>query len=308
MALRLPPLNALRAFEVASRLGSFTLAARELSVSQGAVSRHVARLEDHLGLQLFERSHREIRLTAAGQAYAQDVRQVFERLHQSTAAIKARQTRRQLRVVLFPSIASRWLMPRLGRFQEQHPDVELSLKTTSATVDLERDEADITNLREDPHRPAVAYRQLFEIVIQPVCCPSLLQGPGAIRSPADLDRFVLLQSMNRTDDWRIWLEHAGYPDVKPQKVLKFEHSSLAYQAAIDGIGVAISQNAFVQDEIAAGRLAAPFPLAVKTGEFYGVGWLRSRGDDPAIRAFLDWMSEEAERTALAISREPIAST
>jgi LysR family glycine cleavage system transcriptional activator len=293
MAQRLPPLNALRAFEVASRVGSFTLAARELSVSQGAVSRHVARLEDFLGVQLFERGHREVKLTALGQAYADDIRQAFARILQTTSKIHARKDARQLRVALFPSIASRWLMPRLARFRGAHPDVELILTTTSAPPDLERDEVDIINIRGDPGRAAVEYRPLFEIRIQPVCIRALMEAPPGLSKPSDLSRYVLLQSMNRLSDWATWLAEAGAPSVHPEHSVKFEHSALAYEAAIDGLGVAIAQTAFVQDELADGRLVAPFPLAVHTGENYGLAWLHAKAEDPGVRAFSDWMCAEA---------------
>jgi LysR family glycine cleavage system transcriptional activator len=297
MAQRLPPLNALRAFEVASRVGSFTLAARELSVSQGAVSRHVARLEDFLGVQLFERGHREVKLTALGQAYAEDIRQVFVRIQQTTGRIQAhggvRKAMRQLRVALFPSIASRWLMPRLARFRAAHPDVELVLTTTSAPPDLEEGAVDIINIRGDPGRATVEYRPLFDITIQPVCIRALMEAPPGLTKPSDLSRYVLLQSMNRLSDWAIWLAEAGAPAVQPEHSVKFEHSALAYEAAIDGLGVAIAQTAFVQDELADGRLVAPFPLAVRTGENYGLAWLHAKAADPAVRAFSDWMCAEA---------------
>jgi LysR family glycine cleavage system transcriptional activator len=296
MAQRLPPLNALRAFEVASRVGSFTLAARELSVSQGAVSRHVARLEDFLGVQLFERGHREVKLTPLGQAYAEDIRQAFARIQQTTTKIQAcklRKEPRQLRVALFPSIASRWLMPRLARFRAAHPDVELVLTTTSEPPDLEDGAVDIINIRGDPGRATVEYRPLFDIRIQPVCIRALMEAPPGLAKPSDLSRYVLLQSMNRLSDWAMWLAEAGVPSVQPEHSVKFEHSALAYEAAIDGLGVAIAQTAFVQDELADGRLVAPFPLAVRTGENYGLAWLHANAEDQAVRAFSDWMCAEA---------------
>jgi LysR family glycine cleavage system transcriptional activator len=299
MAQRLPPLNALRAFEVASRVGSFTLAARELSVSQGAVSRHVARLEQFLGVQLFERGHREVKLTPLGQAYANDVREIFERIQQATSKVRAHNNPRQLRVALFPSIASRWLLPRLARFRSAHPDVELILTTTSTPPDLERDEVDIINIRGDPGRSTVEYRPLFDIRIQPVCTRALMDAPPGLSKPTDLSRYVLLLSMNRLGDWGTWLAEAGAPTLRPEHSVKFEHSALAYEAAIDGLGIAIAQTAFVQDELADGRLVAPFRLAIRTGENYGIAWLRAKAEDPAVRAFSDWMCREAERSQLA---------
>jgi LysR family glycine cleavage system transcriptional activator len=207
--------------------------------------------------------------------------------------VRAKAHPRRLRAALFPSIASRWLMPRLARFRSAHPEVELVLTTTSCPPDLEHEEVDITNLRADPNRPTIQFRELFDIAIQPVCSRALMERPPGLTCPSDLGRYVLLQSINRVDDWRIWLDRAGATGVVIDQSVKFEHSSLAYEAAIDGLGVAIAQTAFVQEELAAGRLVTPFPFAVMTGERYGLAWLASKADDPALKAFRDWMCSEA---------------
>lgn len=296
MRRKLPPLNALRAFEIASRFGSFTIAARELSVSQSAVSRHIAHLEACLGVPLFDRRHREVRLTEQGQAYAAEVQKGFDQLLDATAKLLKGGENQLLRVALFPSIAARWLMPRLPRFYDENPDIQLSITTTVDRPDLEADTVDIANYRGIPSDPRVDYLALFDVALRPVCSPALLSGPKALKDPRDLGDLILLHSLNRLDDWRIWLEAAGVTGVDPRRGLRFENSALAYQAAIDGVGVVMAQTNVIADELLTGRLVAPFQLAVRTGESYGLAWLKARSDDIAIRAFREWIAAEASKS------------
>jgi LysR family glycine cleavage system transcriptional activator len=296
MSGRLPPLNALRAFEVASRVGSFTVAARELRVSQGAISRHIAHLEEHLGVQLFDRSHREVRLTPLGAIYANDIGQAFSRITETTRKLHTRKNLKTLKVALFPSIASHWLMPRLARFHALYPDINLSITTTRIPPDIEREDVDIANFHGNPGRSDIEYHKLFEITLQPVCSPALPKGSPGLSKPDDLLKHVLLQSLNRPGDWPLWLDRAGVDHSNVGQTLKFENSALACQAAADGAGVALALEAsLLEGELSSHRLVAPFKLTAKTGESYGIGWLAKKASLPSIEAFRVWLMKELKR-------------
>lgn len=298
MPRRVPPLTALKAFEAASRTGSFTLGARDLNVSQGAVSRHVMRLEEYLGTPLFDRRTREIALTAAGETFALDIAEAFALIEKATARVTSRRTRDDLRVTLFPSIA-RWVMPRLGRFQDACPDVDLTLSTSATSANLRRGDADVTNVRTPPELRNLDSIPLFDVQLQPVCAPGVARQ---LRDLEDLQQVPLLQSINRTDDWSDWLKAAGASLPRKPRIVRFDNSALMYQAAIDGLGVAMGHSAFLVDDFAARRLTAPFDLRVPTGETYHLAWLPASGGREGIQLFRDWIQAELssalERVAL----------
>jgi LysR family glycine cleavage system transcriptional activator len=292
MATRLPPLNALRAFEVASRVGSFTIAARELCVSQGAVSRHIAHLEGYLGVQLFDRCPREVKLTPAGALYANEIQIAFDRILRTTATIKDSRKRNGLRVAVFPSIAAFWLMPRLARFRAAHPDVELYISTLSHP-DLEREDIDIANFRGTLAGAHVEYCPLFDVEIQPVCSPHLISSESGKADPEQIRGKLLLCSVHCIQDWQMWLDQVGVRGIDPHQGLKFANSALAYQAAIDGLGIAIAQTHVVRGEFAQRRLIAVFEQVLRTNESYGLAWLSSKARRPGLEAFREWFVGEA---------------
>lgn len=298
MVARVPPLNALKAFEAASRTGSFTLAARDLHVSQGAVSRHVMRLEEYLGVELFDRRKRDIVLTAAGVEFAHDISDAFALIGRATARVASRSTRDDLRVTLFPSIA-RWVMPRLARFRQDYPNVDLTLSTSPNPANLKRAEADVTNVRSPPVPSGLETYPMFEVVLQPVCAPALAKQ---LRQLEDLRQVPLLQSVNRPGDWPLWLQTADTSLPRKTRFLRFENSAMMYQAAVDGVGVAMSHIAFVADDLAAGRLVHPFKLTARTGEVYHLAWLPTSAEREGIRVFRDWLAAEIKRSTAARSR------
>jgi LysR family glycine cleavage system transcriptional activator len=296
MSRHLPPLNAVRAFEAAARCGSFTRAAQELFVTQGAVSRHVATLEDWLKVRLFERGRHGIQLTPQGQAYYASVRAGLEQIEQGTRQMQQRPDEKRLRIKLPPTFAIRWLVPRLARFHALHPDIDVQITTSHQRADFDREDVDVS-IHSEPTAPQGAgYRKLFGETLLPVCAPGLLQAGPPLRVPGDLARHVLLCSMNRPNDWPTWLRAAGARGVDGNSGLKFENAALAYQAAADQLGVIVALLPFVRDDLAAGRLVEPFRLRVETEGGY---WLACRpGPRPErIRAFEDWITAEVGRDA-----------
>jgi LysR family glycine cleavage system transcriptional activator len=287
MARKIPPLNALRAFEAASRSGSFTTAAVELSVSLGAISRHIAHLEQVLEVRLFERGHRTVSLTDAGAQYAASVQAALDEIEQATARVKAPSHIPPVRVRAFPNFVFRWLMPRLATFQHAHPDIAVEFIAAEEAPLAERDPVDLAIQIHSPLQVEMTNDRLFPLAIIPICTRSTAAKIGAIASPTDLRKATLLHSAVRRTDWRRWFAGAGSTGPIDDDGLEFSNSSLTYEAAVNGLGVAMAQREHAKDDLASGRLVSPWPFALETGEFYR---LVSRKETSAhVATFRGWM-------------------
>ncbi len=289
-----PPLNALRAFEATARHLSFTKAARELNVTQGAVSRHVAGLERSLDTKLFLRHYRAIELTAKGEAYFRALRDAFERIQNATDSLFGVSDTPTLRIKLPPTIAIRWVVPRLARLHAVDRNLDVQITTSHSPADFDREEIDVAIHSGDGPPPGVTAIRLMGETLTPVCSPAMLRGGRKLRKPEDLAHHTLLCSMHRPKDWPAWIASAGLSGIDGNSGLKFENSSLAYQAAIDKLGIAMAQTALVADDLAAGRLVAPFRLRVPTaGAYFLIYPARSR-NLAKVRGFEKWIVEEAK--------------
>ena len=295
MAVRLPPLNALRSFEVAARHLSFSKAAEELHVTHSAVSHQIKALEEWRGAPLFRRVNRGLLLTEPGQAYLRPVRESFQKLGEATWRLKAKGRSGPLTVSVMPSFASKWLVPRLRTFRERHPDIDVRVSATPDLIDFDRDDVDVavrygrgnwsTELRSD---------LLIRESMFPVCSPKLLEGPLSLKSIQDLRHHTLLTDYDwRVDFWQLWLDAAGVTDLVPKHSLSFNYSNLMLQAAIDGLGVALTQNALAGDDLAAGRLVRLFDVTLPTDFAYYVVTPSLAAMRPKIVAFRDWLIDEA---------------
>jgi LysR family transcriptional regulator, glycine cleavage system transcriptional activator len=294
MSRRLPPLNALRAFEAAARCGSFTRAAQELFVTQGAISRHVATLEDWMKVRLFDRRRHGIALTPPGYAYFTTVRAALDQIEHGTRQLQQTPDERRLRIKLPPTFAIRWLMPRLARFHALHPDVDVQITTSHLRADFEREDVDVS-IHSEPVAPdGPGSRRLFGETLVPVCAPGLLERGPPLENPGDLARHVLLCSMNRPHDWPAWLSAAGAKGVDGNSGLKFENAALAYQAAADQLGVIVALLPFVRDDLAAGRLVAPFSLRLPTSGAYYLLYPTREAQPKRVRDFEAWIVSEAQ--------------
>ncbi|AOJ96705.1 transcriptional regulator GcvA [Burkholderia multivorans] len=297
MARRLPPLNSLRAFEAAARLGSFTLAADELCVTHGAISRHVQQLETWLGKPLFERLNRRVVLTDAGRTYLAEVGASFDRIALATAQQFGQGQQRVLRVNAPATFSLRWLVPKLSSFQVAHPTIEVRLSTSNEPIDKLRDSADLI-IRGGPQTidGYMADEFLSEVRL-PVCAPKLLERTP-LRAPADLANFTLLHAATYPGMWPEWLAAAGCPNLAPRHALTLEHFYLTLQGALDGLGVAMGPIALVADDIADGRLVQPFSGPALPAWRYFTYVSATRIDDEAVRAFRDWLklAGRAERS------------
>ncbi len=294
MSRRLPPLNALRAFEAAARCGSFTRAAEELFVTQGAVSRHIATLEGWLKTPLFERGRQGIQLTPRGQVYFGTVRAALDQIEYGTRQLLASPDEQLLRIKLPPTFAIRWLVPRLARFHALHPGIDVQITTSHQRADFAHEDVDVSIYGGTTPPRNSDGQLLFSATLLPVCAPGLLERAPPLTEPADLARHVMLCSMNTQDDWPVWLAAAHVTGLDGNSGLKFENAALAYQAAADQLGVMIALSAFVQDDLDSRRLVAPFALRVAAERGY---YLAHRPQSPLpqrVSAFVAWIGQEAQ--------------
>ena len=300
MRRRIPPLNSLRAFEAAARHLSFTRAADELSVTQAAVSHQVKALEERLGVPLFKRRNRSLLLTDEGQEYLPALRHAFELIDQATRRLERQiisaGAERILTVTTIDSIAAKWLVPRLGRFQDRHPEIEVRLTTTDRILDLTHGDIDMGLRYGTGDYSGCESIWLMDEELFPVCAPSLLANGPPLDKPEDLSRHRLLHD-DMQIDWKAWKTAAGSPDLEPAGRMSFTHSNLLIQAAIEGQGVALGRSVLVADDIAAGHLVQPFDLSLPAPHAYYIVYAEERADEPKIAAFRDWIIEEAKAYA-----------
>jgi LysR family glycine cleavage system transcriptional activator len=288
MNRRLPPLNALRVFEAAGRHQSFTLAAQELHLTHGAVSRQVRALEEWFGQPLFVRANRRVTLTDGGLAYLAEVGAAFDRIAAATARQNDRRESRLLQVNAVATFTLRWLIPRLSSFHVAHPGIEVRLTTSNAPLKDVREVYDIA-IRGGPDQVPghVAERFLGETRM-PVCSPALLERLPLV-TPHDLGRHTLLHAATLPGVWAQWLVAARVPDLVPASSVTLEHFYLTLQAALDGLGVAMGPTALVADDVKAGRLVYPFEGPALPARSYYVYIPDAQTDDPAVRSFCGWL-------------------
>lgn len=301
--VRLPPLNALRAFEAVARHLSMKQAAAELHVTPAAVSHQIRGLEQYLGVPLFRRLNRALLLTDAGQLCLPGVRDGFERLARAMDSLRASERRSVLVASVAPSFATRWLMPRLGRLAAAHPTLELRITADMALADFRRDDVDVAVRFGGGIYPGLRSDKLFDDTVVPMCSPRLLAGKTLLRTPDDLTRVTLLhdESLSRfagAPDWASWLKAAKIEEPNPNRGLRFSHTDHALQAAIDGMGVVLGRRVLAADDLAAGRLAVPFELDLPLAFAYHLVSPEAFADRPKIVAFRDWLLGEI--------RQPVA--
>jgi LysR family glycine cleavage system transcriptional activator len=293
MSRRLPPLNALRAFEAAARHLSFTRAADELHVTQTAISHQIKALEERLAVRLFRRLPRGLLLTEEAQRYLPPVRDAFDQIAAATEQLGAGGSSGRLTVSVLPSFAAKWLVPRLGRFRATHPDLDLRISASSQLVDFARDDVDIAIRMGRGRYPGLRVDRLFGESMLPVCAPKLLSGAHPLRRPEDLREHVLLHDDDHTG-WQLWLELSGVEGVDPTRGPIFTDSAMVVQAAAEGQGVALARRVLAAGDLAAGRLVQPFEVSLPHDLAYYLVSPEATAEQPRIKAFRAWLLAEAE--------------
>ncbi|GAA4497148.1 transcriptional regulator GcvA [Pseudaeromonas paramecii] len=308
MSRRLPPLNALKAFEAAARHLSFTRAAEELFVTQAAISHQIKALEEFLGIKLFRRRNRSLLLTEEGQGYFLDIKDIFAAIAEATQKLVARSAKGALTVTLQPSFAIQWLVPRLMQFSERHPDIDVRIKAVDMDEGSLSEDVDVAIYYGRGNWPGLRCDKLHTEYLVPVCSPRLLQGPRPLRSPADLAWHTLLHDSSRRD-WNAWFRQVGVevPNVNQGPI--FSHSTMVIQAAVHGQGVALGHSVLAQPELAAGRLVCPFEQVLVSKNAYYLVCQENQADLGKIAAFRAWMlelvvQEERER----LPGQPVGAT
>lgn len=317
MSARLPPLGAFRAFEAAVRHLSFKKAAEELHVTPAAISHQIKALEDHLGVQLFERLPRAIALTDPARAMLPKVREAFECLAVAIERGQMRPDTGKLSISAPPSFASHWLMPRLHRFAALHPEVDLSLSSRSNLIDksggegLELGEGDaevFIRYGGNQQYQGCRVKALFTPTYLPACRPDFLEGENALLQPSDLRHYTLIHDDTIPDEadrpsWDAWLRAAGVTDVDASRGPHFSDGGLALEAAIDGLGIVLALKPLVEADVVAGRLVFPFDMAMPTHAAYYLAVPEAVAERRAVVDFCNWLIEEARVVEVGMQRE-----
>ena len=295
----LPPLSALRAFEAAGRLQSFTRAAEELHVTTAAISHQVRSLEEWLGLRLFRRTTRRLFLTEEGQLALGHFREGFERLAKGVEVLREGDRRRILTVSTTPSFAAKWLVPRLDRFAHVHPDIDMRLAASTALVRFDRDQVDVAVRFGRGRYEGVGSQRLFGEFVTPMASPRVWAALRRKPRPADVSRMTILHDdsvlmTGRQPGWPEWLRRAGVSGSNVDRGMHFDDGHLVLQAAAEGRGVALGRIALAAPDLDAGSLVAPFPEVLALDAGYWLVIPEGREKRPAIAAFTAWMADEAK--------------
>jgi LysR family glycine cleavage system transcriptional activator len=301
---RLPQLKSLQAFEAAARRLSFSKAAEELHVTPAAVSQQIRQLEDNLGITLFHRMTRAVRLTDEARAVLPLMTEGFDRLAEAVDRLSREQETGLLTVSTAPTFAAKWLLQRLPDFTEKYPDIDLRFDATLIPRDFYRDGIDISVRLSQGDHPGLYQARVFGEEFNPVCSPDLLIGSKPLKVPADLKQHRLLhidwgELEGAVPDWRMWFEAIGITDINPNPGPHFSLESMAIEAAIIGNGVALVSHHAIAEDLNAGRLVKPFDLALPIEFSYWLVCPQEYLRRARVKAFCDWLLEQAASDSLA---------
>ncbi|MCW5731453.1 MAG: transcriptional regulator GcvA [Alphaproteobacteria bacterium] len=290
---RLPSLRAIETFTEAARRLSFKLAGERLGLTASGVSRRIQALEADLGVKLFRRFNRALELTPAGRRYLARVGPAIDRIRDASRNLRGKGGER-VRLSVLQSFAAAWLVPRLPDFLARHPDIEIELETGSAYEDFDAAGIAVGIRFGRGHWPGRLADRLMTIEAFPVASPALVRGDPPLREPADLARHTLLLARHLPDVWPAWLAAAGLPDLKPRRQRAYDNSQLLYQAAANGLGVALGVEPLIGELMREGKLVRPFRQSLKLESSYYLVMRPDERQRPAIRAFRNWILAAAK--------------
>lgn len=293
MQRRLPPLNSLKAFEVAARHLSFTRAAEELFVTQAAVSHQIKALEDFLSMKLFMRKKRSLYLTEEGQSYYLELKDIFQALTDATQRLLNKGDTGAITVALQTSFAIQWLVPRLNQFSQRHPEVDVRIKAVDANQGFLANDVDVAIYYGRGKWDGVVADKLHTEYLTPVCSPMLFQGDKPLNKLDDLAKHTLLHDSSR-ESWQGWIKHFNVLGVNVDHGPIFSHSMMVQQAAALGQGIALGHSVLARSEIEAGRLICPFEEKLATKDAYYLVCHQSQSDLGKITAFRSWLLEQVK--------------
>ena len=293
---RLPPLNALRAFEATARHMSFSKAADELFVTPSALSYQVRQLEENLGQKLFERLNRAIALTAAGEKLYPGIHTGLLAMSEAVGSLKNATPDDVLIVSTGPAFAAKWFAPRMYRFIETYPDIELQLSASLKLVEFGGGDVDVAVRFGYGDYPDLHVEPIFDELVTPMCAPELIER--GLKEPSDLENFTLLHDdsmrhIDRAPDWEEWLRRAGVTNVDANRGMRFSHADHSVDAAVEGAGVALGRSSLAGRELQSGRLVAPFDIQLSTSAAFWFVCAPADLEKPKVVAFREWLMKEA---------------
>lgn len=295
MSRALPPLNPLRAFEAAARFMSFAQAADELHVTRAAVSHHIRSLEDYLGFPLFVRENRRLALTPQGEMLLPVIQDCFSQVTVMVERLRRNAARPSLSLRLPPYLSAWWLAPRLGRFVQEHPDVELRLEHSTQPSDFSSGEVDLAVHWVTPDIAGIVCEPLLSTLRVPMCCHALVGNDERLKPPPEIERFNLLHEFDYSD-WEQWYESKGLDPAGARRGTVVDNYQVLFRATAEGQGVALLMSSLYPDQLAAGDFAMPFGRDSRVEFVYRVIYPRTALARPVVRAFRDWLLSEARST------------
>ncbi|MES3000525.1 MAG: LysR substrate-binding domain-containing protein [Pseudomonadota bacterium] len=297
MPHQLPPLNALRIFEVTARAGSYTDAAKELNLTHGAVSRQIQLLEESLGQPLFRKDGQRMVATGHAKAYAREISAAFDHISDASRRYGKNANTKVIRINAPATLAMRWLIPRLEEFRARHPATEVRVSTAFSNDPVLKGSFDIAIRRAPGDQTQFDVSPLFTEITTVIANPQLLKKSRALKKPADLAKAILLSTESRPGDWENWLAAAGCADLRPMQILRFDHFFVTLQAVVDGMGLGIGTFPTLSTDLASGRIVTPFPKWQVPGSAYFVLVPLDSDKPKYLRDFIAWLHEaSAERT------------
>ncbi|MFP8967774.1 transcriptional regulator GcvA [Pokkaliibacter sp. CJK22405] len=291
---RLPPLNALRMFESSARNGSFAAAAEELFVTASAVSHQIKSLEEYLGAPLFSRSKRKVELTPAGDQYLTAVRHALDEIEIATERLMTTKDGNVINISVAPNFLTRWLMPRMSRFQALYPDIELQINASMGLIDFNKSTTDMAVYFGNGEWDDIEVHYLRSVLLAPMCSPQMANGLHPLKAPEDLKHHTLIYVNKRKYEWEDWLELAGVNFTHTKGSLQMPSSQLATAAAQEGLGVALADVTLTSRELASGALVAPFDIRLDTHKAFYLVYKKHRPLTPGMLAFKEWMMTEMQ--------------
>lgn len=292
MSKRLPPLLALEAFDAAARSLSFKAAAAELNLTPSAISHRVKQLEQHLGLALFRRLNREIRLTEAGQDYYGTVRRAFDQVAQVSLRVGRTPQVEELRLSAVPHFAAGWIIPNLEEFLNRRPGLRVYVESSIRNADFARDAVDAAVRYGDGSWPGLAITKLTDLSVAPVCTPAMLKR---LRKPADLRDVTLIHFSQFPHSWSEWLAAAGLPAFRPGREVFVDSVTQAIDAAENGLGIALGIAPLIGPRLASGRLVMPFGPLLPLQHGYWLACRKAEAGKPALQALRLWLLDLMQR-------------
>ncbi len=292
--LRLPPLNTLRSFEAAARTGSFAQAAAELAVTASAISHQIKGLESYLGVELFKRVKRKAELTDSGEKYLSSIQAALHDIAEATEVLKSRSKTHTITISMTPHFLTRWMMPRLGKFQALYPDIELQINASMGLINFDTSSTDMAIYFGDGDWPEIQVHFLKDIFLVPICSPSIITKDKPLSKPEHIRFHPLIHVSKRLSEWSQWLALAGVKFQERRQGLQLSNSMLTNAAAAENLGISLGDTTLLGPEIESGKLIIPFDLPLNIHRSFYLVYQKDRPLSHSMAVFKQWVMKEMD--------------